>query len=131
MLLAPAFEGAEVTFACTDGGQAERYGLVRFETLDDCNQNEPVKLLRTLWQARRLVRKIAPDVVVSTGAAPGILCLVWARLAGAKTIWIDSIANSEKLSLSGRLAIKFCDSVYTQWEHLACGNRPAYRGSVL
>jgi hypothetical protein len=40
------------------------------------------------------------------------------KLAGARTVWIDSIANSEKLSLSGRLVRKHVDLCLTQWPHL-------------
>lgn len=131
MLLSRAFEGADVTFACTDAGQVNRYEIEQFAALDDCNQNQPLRLVRTSAQAFALVHRLRPDVIVSTGAAPGLLCLLWGKIFGAKTIWIDSIANSERLSLSGRLALKFCDRVFTQWEHLAQKERPLYRGSVL
>ena len=71
------------------------------------------------------------DVVISTGAAPGLLCLPAARLIGARTLWIDSIANGERLSLSGRIARRLAHECLTQWEHLACEPKPKYRGAVL
>jgi len=37
-------------------------------------------------------------VIVSTGAAPGYFAIVLGRLFGARTIWIDSMANIENLS---------------------------------
>lgn len=131
LLLAPAFKGGEVTFACTDPRQAEGRDLPSFVAIRDYNQNQPLKLLGGLGETFALVRRLRPDVIVSTGAAPGLLCLLWGRVLGARTIWIDSIANSEQLSLSGKLARRFCHVTLTQWEHLAQGNDPACWGSVL
>ena len=71
-----------------------------------------------------------PDVVVSTGAAPGYLALRCAKLLGARTVWIDSVANVEELSLSGRIASTKADLCLTQWPHLAAGP-VGYEGSVL
>ena len=70
------------------------------------------------------------DVVISTGAAPGLICLFAAKLCGKKTIWIDSIANIQKLSMSGCVASKFVSRTYTQWEHLT-DSHILYAGDVL
>ena len=71
-------------------------------------------------------------MVVSTGAAPGLIALPIAKLFGARTVWIDSLANCERLSLSGRIARHFSDLWLTQWPHLA-GSHAGLRcyGSVL
>jgi len=71
-----------------------------------------------------------PSVVVSTGAAPGYLAIRCARLMGARTLWIDSVANIEELSMSGRLASTTADLCLTQWPHLA-DERIRYLGAVL
>lgn len=133
MQLASAFEGSEVTFASTDAGQAQNNDFERFVALKDYNQNEKLKLFIGSIETFGVILRLRPDVVVSTGAAPGLMCLLWGRLFGAKTIWIDSIANSQEMSLSGRLALKFCHIVLTQWEHLAGdrNGRIQYWGSVL
>lgn len=70
----------------------------------------------------RILRKVKPVAVFTTGAAPGLTCLMAAKLCGIKTIWIDSVANVEHLSASGRIAHKFVSRVYTQWPDLAVGN---------
>jgi hypothetical protein len=72
-----------------------------------------------------------PDVVISTGAAPGFLALRLGRLLGARTIWVDSVANGEELSMSGKLAGRYADLWLTQWEHLAHEGGPQFRGNVL
>ena len=69
--------------------------------------------------------------VVSTGAAPGYVAIAIGRRFGARTLWLDSIANVEQLSLSGERAIRHADLVLTQWPHLAREGQVEYRGSVL
>jgi hypothetical protein len=49
----------------------------------------------------------------------------------ARTIWIDSIANVERLSSSGAQARRVADVWLTQWEHLARPEGPEYWGAVL
>ena len=72
-----------------------------------------------------------PDVIVSTGAAPGYFAIRFGRLLGIKTIWIDSIANAEELSMSGQKAGKHADLWLTQWKHLAKPQGPLYYGNVI
>ncbi|MEP4153274.1 MAG: glucuronosyltransferase, partial [Lentilitoribacter sp.] len=80
--------------------------------------------------------KERPNIVISTGAAPGFFALKLAKIMGAKTIWVDSIANAETLSLSGEKIAGSADIWLTQWEHIAKsyenGKRsPGYKGSVI
>ena len=59
------------------------------------------------------------------------LALVIGRILGARTIWLDSIANIEELSGSGRMVRRFADLWLTQWPHLAGPDGPEYAGAVL
>ncbi|MCW1401090.1 hypothetical protein OKA06_01630 [Novosphingobium sp. MW5] len=79
----------------------------------------------------RVFRQFRPTTVVSTGALPGLFFIVMGKLAGATTVWVESIANSERLSLSGTVASYIADSFFVQAEHLADGKRRIYAGSVL
>ena len=72
-----------------------------------------------------------PDVIISTGAAPGLLAVVLGKLMGARTLWLDSIANADRLSLSGKLAGRYANLWLTQWPHLAGVDGPSFRGAVL
>ncbi|WP_261844973.1 UDP-N-acetylglucosamine transferase subunit ALG14 [Aliamphritea ceti] len=73
-----------------------------------------ILVLRLFW----IIALERPDITVSTGAAPGYIAIRIAKLFGSKTIWIDSIANVEKISLSGEKISKHADYCLTQWEHL-------------
>jgi UDP-N-acetylglucosamine:LPS N-acetylglucosamine transferase len=128
--LVPAFEGQDVAYLTTDPGHRAEVGSHRFYSVNDANRWNKLALmvcaLRILW----VVLRERPHVVVSTGAAPGYLAIRFARALRARTIWIDSIANAEELSMSGRLASETADLCLTQWPHLAEG-RVKYLGAVL
>ncbi|MBZ0171717.1 MAG: hypothetical protein K8E66_05000, partial [Phycisphaerales bacterium] len=72
-----------------------------------------------------------PGVIISTGAAPGYFAFRIGKLLGAHTVWIDSIANVERLSMTGELVRTHADLWLTQWEHLATPSGPSFRGSVI
>lgn len=132
MQVVEAFKGTSLVLASTNPELGKIYGFNHVIGLNDYNQDAPLKVLTGLLQTLKLVLRVKPDLVLSTGAAPGLLCLLWGRLFGARTIWVDSIANSQKLSLSGRLARRFAHVVLTQWEHLAdTKGRPEFKGAVL
>jgi len=59
------------------------------------------------------------------------MALILGRLMGARTLWIDSLANSKTLSLSGRLARPFASVWLTQWPSLSHPKGPDYWGSIL
>jgi len=131
MLLSAAFEGCKTTYATTIPGLLQRSNIEDGHVLSDCNQDQFFASLKCLGECIKLVFKTRPDVVISTGAAPGFLCLIAGRLVGAKTIWIDSVANVEKMSMSGKMA-KYVASLWlTQWKHLSKPGGPTYVGEVL
>lgn len=98
--------------------------------IDDFSRSDAWRIVKVAYQMLRIIHKEKPDVVISTGAAPGLVAIVVAWTMGIKTIWIDSIATRSKLSLSGRLVKPFCTEYYVQWPELAKG-RIKYNGNVL
>ena len=85
----------------------------------------------TALQIFFLVLRVRPDIVISTGALPGYMAIRLGKLFGARTIWVDSIANAHELSASGKHVGKFADLYLTQWEHLARDKGPLFKGAVL
>jgi UDP-N-acetylglucosamine:LPS N-acetylglucosamine transferase len=75
-------------------------------------------------------QKEKPTVIITTGALPGLITIFLGRLFGIKTIWLDSIANSEKISMSGVIASYLAHNCFTQWESLA-GERIKFIGRVI
>jgi UDP-N-acetylglucosamine 2-epimerase (non-hydrolysing) len=103
----------------------------RFYSISDGTRHTKVRLIRASWKLFWIIFKERPDVVISTGAAPGYIAIRIAKILGAKTVWLDSIANAEELSMSGRLAGRCVDLWLTQWPHLAKENGPHFKGAVL
>lgn len=127
--LLPAWDGCDVTYVSTREGCREEVGALAkarcqptpaFHVIPDVNRwSGRIEILACALKLAFIVLRTRPDVVVTTGAAPGFFALVAATPLGARRIWIDSIANVEKLSLSGRRAKRFATLWMTQWEHLA------------
>jgi hypothetical protein len=97
----------------------------------DANVTTKFKLMLMALKVAAVVLWEWPDLIVSTGAAPGYAAIRVGKLIGAKTIWVDSMANAEKLSLSGRRVGAHADLWLTQWPHLAEPQGPYYEGAVL
>lgn len=130
--LRPAFEGCEVVYATTLASHAGRVDGSRFHTIPDASRWEPLAAARCALAVCWLLVRVRPGVIVSTGALPGYFAVAIGKvLLRRRTVWIDSIANADMLSLSGEKAGRFADVWLTQWEHLAREGGPTYAGSVL
>lgn len=104
----------------------------RTYVIGECNRRRPFDVLKVLFRAFRITLKEKPDVILTTGSMPiAMLCLT-AKLFQAKIIWIDSVANTERFSLSGRLMVHFADLFLTQWPMLAKNcPRAEYVGEII
>lgn len=131
MLLFPALNRFFVRFATTEPDLPRQRGIENAFILPDCNQNQPVRAAWCAVVAFWMVLRFRPHVVISTGAAPGFFCILAGRAIGARTLWIDSVANGEELSMCGKLSKRFAHQCWTQWEHLAAEPAPRYFGAVL
>ena len=127
----PAFLGADVTYASVNPSLAQDVKGHRFFRFTDANRDQKWALLRQVLQISWMLLRVRPDVIVSTGASCGYVAIRIGRLLGARTLFIDSIANAERLSLSGHMACRHANLMLTQWPHLAANEGPQYRGSVL
>lgn len=128
--LVPAFSQTEVTWISTQPDYGRDISEPFYSVKDANLWNKPA-LLMMFMQVGWLMLKIRPNIVVTTGAAPGFAAIFFGRLLGAKTVWIDSIANSETLSTSGAKAGRWAHVWLTQWEHLAMPEGPQFWGAVL
>lgn len=132
MRIRPAFEGADIAYVTVNREYARDVPGHRFHTVNDATRWSKIA---ALWQAFRILvilLRERPDVVVTTGAAPGYFALRMGKWFKASTIWLDSIANVEELSMAGQMSGRFADLWLTQWPHLAkADGRPSCAGAVL
>ena len=129
--LRPAFAGHQVVYATVSGHYQSDVGDSPFRVVPDATRWNKLSLVRSALGILCLLLKERPDVVVSTGAAPGYFGLRLAKWLGARTVWVDSIANVEELSMSGQKIGAHADLWLTQWPHLAGEAGPDCKGSVL
>ncbi len=131
MRLRPAFEGHSVTYMTTLEGLADQFQAQPCIVVTDASRREPFRMVRVWGEVIGAILNVRPKLVITTGAAPGLLAIVFGKIFGARTIWIDSIANGDVMSLSGKLARPFADVWLTQWPELAGEGGPEYWGAVL
>ena len=131
MQLRSAFDGYERFFLTTLPGLPEQFDASPAAIVPECNRNEKLGILRAVLSIGRHIARFRPDVVVSTGALPGVIALSLGRATGARTIWVDSIANAEEMSMSGKLARRVAHLWLSQWEHVAEAAGAEYAGAIL
>ncbi len=81
------------------------------------NRNLP-NLIRNSFLAWRVIKQERPQLILSTGAGIAVPFIILAKLAGTKTVFIESYTRVKELSLSARLVLPFLDVIYVQWEEL-------------
>ena len=129
--LRPAFDETNLIFATVHEGYRADVPGCEFRVIHDGNRSQKIALLKSAVSILFLLLVEKPDVVISTGAAPGYFAVRFGRLLRMKTIWVDSIANAEELSMSGQKAGRCADLWLTQWPDLASTDGPKYFGNVL
>lgn len=83
--------------------------------------------LRNLGLARKVLKRVRPDVVISTGAGLAFPFFLLARRYGAKTVFLEVFDRVESRTLTGRLCRPLCDLFLVQWPE----QQDLYRDSVL
>jgi beta-1,4-N-acetylglucosaminyltransferase len=107
-----------------------KYGNVN--VVGECNREHPFRVMLVLFRCIDIILRQRPDVVISTGAAVGCITCFLGKLFKAKVVWVDSIANVERISLSGWMVKHIADLFLVQWPELQnMGRDIEYVGSVI
>lgn len=129
--LVPAFEGHEVVYVTINPTYRQDVPNARVHIVSDATRWDRLGVVRLALQILWILMRERPHAVVSTGAAPGCFAIIFGRLLGARTVWLDSIANVEQMSLSGAMVRRYSQLWLTQWPHLAEADGPEFAGTVL
>jgi len=113
-------DGAEPVWVTsrTPRGEALRGDATQVELLPEYERN-PLRALANLIAAAGLVARRRPGTVVTSGAgvvAP--LCLL-ARLAGARLLYVETMARVDSPSMTARILSRVAARVLVQWPELA------------
>ncbi|HTH27150.1 MAG TPA: UDP-N-acetylglucosamine--LPS N-acetylglucosamine transferase [Sphingobium sp.] len=119
MRLRPAFADFETVYVSMFDNYAEQLEGARLHVIPDASRFSLVAFVPIFWRAIGIVLRERPKAMITTGSAPMLAFLLLGRLMGCRTLWIDSIANAEHLTSSGRIARKFASKVICQWPDVA------------
>ncbi|MCG8333033.1 MAG: hypothetical protein MJE63_00845 [Proteobacteria bacterium] len=129
--LLPAFTEKELVLISTfDEKPVLDCQSLEYLSVCDASRWSKFKMLKQLIQVFYLVIIHRPRFILTTGASIGVWAIVFGKMIGAKTIWLDSIANYRDISMSGKLVKRISDIHLTQWKHLT-DDITLFKGSVL
>ncbi|MFH0714458.1 MAG: PssD/Cps14F family polysaccharide biosynthesis glycosyltransferase [Candidatus Diapherotrites archaeon] len=95
-------------------------------------RRNPLRLLENIFQSFKIAYHEKPNMVISTGADVAVPFCLWAKLFGAKIVFIESLARINEPSLSGKILYPFADLFLVQWkENLEFFPRAEFRGAVV
>jgi UDP-N-acetylglucosamine:LPS N-acetylglucosamine transferase len=127
----PAFEGFDVAFVSTFDHYVTQVAGHRYYVVPNASRFDLKGFFPGAWRALRILLKERPDAIITTGSAPMLIFLMLGRLIGARTLWVDSLANPERMSSSGRIARRLAHETVSQWPEVAAAEGVRYWGSVL
>jgi UDP-N-acetylglucosamine transferase subunit ALG13 len=83
------------------------------------------KLARNLVLSWRLIRRLRPAVILTTGAALAVPFAWLGRAFGARVVYVEAAGRVDRPSLACRLIAPVANRIYVQWPDLL----PAVRGA--
>jgi len=117
--LSPSWNGYETFCVTTTEVVRNKLNkLGKVYVVGECNRQHPIRVINVFLKCLRIIFMERPDVVISTGAAAGCMLCFLGKMIGAKVVWIDSITNVERISLSGRMVRHIGDLFLVQWPGL-------------
>ena len=129
--LRPAFAEFDTVYVSMFDSYREQVAGSRYYVIPDASRFDVKSFAPVFLKAVGILIKERPACLVTTGSAPMLAFVLLARLMGVRTLWIDSIANSERLSSSGRMAKKIAHRVVSQWPEVAEHEGVACWGAVI
>lgn len=128
--LRDAFSEQDVTYVTTVPEYRSMVGDSDFWIVTEASRKTKFRMVLMALQVLWILVRVRPSAIVTTGAAPGFIAIWFGRRLGIRTLWVDSIANADEMSMSGKLALQHADTVLTQWEHLS-SDHVQFHGAVV
>ena len=95
----------------------EKMGFLVYGTKDHM-LTYPFKLIFNCFKSLYYFGKFRPKYIVTTGAhTAGPMCCI-GKLLGSKIIYIETMANITKKTITGKLIYHFADLFIVQWESM-------------
>jgi len=118
--LSESWQGYDTIYVTTSSlvrEKLQKYGKIY--TVGECNREHMLRVIVVVLRCINIILRERPDVVISSGAAVGCIMCFLSKILGVEIIWLDSITNVERISLSGRMVRYIADLFLVQWPELA------------
>jgi UDP-N-acetylglucosamine:LPS N-acetylglucosamine transferase len=133
--LKPAWEGFSRSWIVSSFEESDVRSLLQGEHVEVVgktlarNAGAAVKNLLLAW---RVLRRVRPHALLTTGAAIAVPFVWVARLQGIPVVWVETLSRTDKPSLSCRLSSPAATRLYVQWPELRRAlPRARYVGTVF
>ena len=117
--LASIYERYDHFYVTHKGGVADelkRTCVVR--TVPDFLRYNPWSWLKGVMVSLYVAVTEKPDIVITTGAGAVVFFCIFAKLLGAKLIFIESMAKVKTPTMTARMLYPFADLFFVQWPGL-------------
>jgi UDP-N-acetylglucosamine:LPS N-acetylglucosamine transferase len=104
------------TFSSNVASELQKTARVR--AIPNIVRNRPLSIIIGLGMSAYYAVAERPDVVITTGASVVVFFTLFAKLLGAKLIFIESMAKVTQPTLTARLLYPFADLFLVQWPKL-------------
>lgn len=121
MCLDKLINNEECFFVTEKGMQAAEAKMKKIYEFPQINRKEKhflIHFFRLFREARKILKKEKPEIVISTGALVSYPFCLLGKLYGSKVIYIESFARVYKGSFTGKLVYPYVDLFLVQWESL-------------
>ena len=117
--LAPVYERYPHFYFTFEGGVAEEMKKdCAVRTIPNIVKHNPLTWFWGALLSARIVWQERPNIVISTGAGVVVFLCIFAKLYGAKLIFMESMARVKKPTITARLLYPFSDLFVIQWPGL-------------
>jgi len=117
--LAPVYEKYNHFYFTFSGGVAEELKKTsRVRDIPNIVRYNPLSWIIGAVMSGYIALIERPDVVITTGAGIVVFFCAFAKLLGAKLIFIESMARIERPTLTARMLYPFADLFFVQWPDL-------------
>lgn len=121
MCLKPIADEHDTFYVTEMGGQAKDSSLWNVYLVPQINRRQKDflwRFLRLMITAGRIMLRERPKVVITTGALISFPFCLYAKLLGAKVVYLETFARVNDRSLTGKLVYPIADLFLVQWESL-------------
>ncbi len=117
--LAPVYEKYDHFYFTFKGGVVDEMKKTsRVRAIPNIVRYNPLSWIIGAVLSAHAVLVERPDVVITTGAGIVVFFCIFAKLLGAKLIFIESMARVERPTLTARMLYPFTDLFFVQWPGL-------------